>query len=233
MSITINQSQQLFVIPCGEGSITTAGFDYVMNGLKQIAAKINGKPVPGKPGATVAIDVNSTNRGTIEQYQLYQEAVSLFSKFNVKTTWFNSQTPKAVCRILEDYRLSGETIRIFLGDNETGRDWMEENDVMGHIGRSTGAFKVPLLVPENEHGGPALLDHCIVKLMDVSTHEVLWQHPQYHLREMKIVDEVELCDDGITNAVQVNGETHARFKSYAKAAQFIAFMSGECMKQPK
>lgn len=231
MSVTINQSQQLFVIPCGEG-FTTAGFDYIMNTLKQIAAKINGKPAPGKLGAVVAIDVDSTSRGTIEQYNLYQEVVVLAGKIGIKSTWYNDSTPKAVRRILEKYLNSNESIRVFLGDRATGRDWMGEYDTIGRIGRSTGVLKVPLLISEGDDGGPALLDGCIVKLMDVETHRVLWQHSQYHQASMKIVDETEFFNEGYTHGVQVGGENHARFRSYAKAAQFVAFLAGESMEQP-
>lgn len=231
-TVTINQTQQVFVIPCGEDGYTTAGFDWVMNCIKQIATRINGKILP-KTQATVDLDVNSTHRGTIEQYEMYQRACKLAGQIGIKETWFKDATPKAVCRILESYRKSGAHIRVFVGDKATGRDWMEECDVMGRIGRSTGIFKIPLLIQKGECGGPGLLDDCIVKLMDVETRKVLWQHPQYHLAAMQIVDDAKHIEDGYTHAVEVNGETHARFKTYGKAAQFVAFISGECMEQPE
>lgn len=233
--ITVNKAQQLFVIPCGAG-FTTAGFDYILSELKKIAAILNGKAVPKSGEKIVAINVDQAQRGTIEQYRQYQEACSLFGKFGIKETWYKESTPKAVRKILEQYRNSNDTIRVFLGNKETGRDWMGGNDVLGRVGRSTGIFKIPLLVEKGGCGGLALLDDCIVKLVDADTRKVLWQHPQYHLPDMKIVkivDDVEFLKEGCTHAVQVEGETTARFRSYAKAAQFVAFMAGECMDQPQ
>ena len=47
-----------------------------------------------------------------------------------------------------------------------------------------------------------------------------------------------LTEMGYTHGVWVKNkdgqfENHANFKSYGKAAQWVAFMAGECMEQPQ
>lgn len=42
-------------------------------------------------------------------------------------------TDVKVARILEQSRLTGQRIRIFYGDVETGRDWLDEYDVNCHV----------------------------------------------------------------------------------------------------
>ena len=57
-------------------------------------------------------------------------------------------------------------VRLFLGDPETGRDWGEENDVTGYVGRSTGPSKVPLLLATRRSmGGGAILVDCVLRML--------------------------------------------------------------------
>ncbi|OIQ71939.1 hypothetical protein GALL_464440 [mine drainage metagenome] len=122
-------------------------------------------------------------------------------------------------------------MRVFYGDRETGRDWLEEFDTIGRIGRSTGSMKVPLLVPVGEHGGPAILDDCVVKLMDAKTGRVLYQHPKYHQPEceIRVLETPIKAGRGkpYTHGVWVGGTNHANFQSHAKAAAWVGFMAGE------
>ena len=68
-----------------------------------------------------------------------------------------------------------------LGAKVLGRDWLEENNTCGYIGRSTGSIKIPLLINNKRSiGGPGLLDHCIVRIRTTRGGRVLWQHPNYH-----------------------------------------------------
>ncbi|MFH1740063.1 MAG: hypothetical protein ABIH23_13720, partial [bacterium] len=60
-------------------------------------------------------------------------------------TCYSVLAPVGVVEILEKYRDRSTRIRVFYGDTITGRDWMEENDTMGIVGRSSGQIKVPLL----------------------------------------------------------------------------------------
>lgn len=98
-------------------------------------------------------------------------------------TSYASTTPDEVVRILEQSRLHGTRIRIHYGDVETGRDWMDENDVRGTVGRSTGPIKIPLMIATSRSsGGGGILDHCIVRIRpSTGAGPDLYRHPGYHL----------------------------------------------------
>jgi hypothetical protein len=143
------------------------------------------------------------------------------------STHYASDTPQTVRDILESARESGRRLRIFYGDAATGRDWMEESDVIGTIGRSTGAVRVPLMIAgARSLGGPQLLDHCIVRILDVATKRELYRHPRYNLPTLEI-DEPATPD--YKASVNANGTLHAQFRSAKSAAHYVAFLRGERM----
>lgn len=140
-------------------------------------------------------------------------------------TAYHAITPEAVVKILEEIRLSGRTrrIRIFYGDAKTGRDWAEEFDTIGYLGRSTGEIKIPLLINNvRSSGGPGLLDHCIVKIQEGK--RVLYQHEKYNSGEWEIK---ELLDVGLMVCVYHDQKNVANFKSHKQAERYVAFMKGE------
>lgn len=239
MSITINQEQQLFVISSGSG-FSCLGFDVVFKRLKQIVAYLG-----------LSLPVNESDKGSLGQYALYERAVAEASrKGGVKETWFALDTPIEVRRVLEHYRKSGQTLRIFYGDLKTGFDWMEENDVLGKVGRSCGTFKVPLLIEKGVNGGAPILDSSIIRMMDAETGKELYRHPKCSLPEMEIratkgilahqhqkKPPKLLTEMGYTHGVWVRNnkgefENQANFKSYGKACQYVAFMTGDSMCKP-
>lgn len=244
MEVTINQEQRLFVIPSGDG-YSCMGFDVVFKKLKQIIEYLD---LRSKDGVSVEAKVDEI--GTMAQYAMYQKAVAEASKANIKETWFDPATPFEVRRILERYRKSGELLRVFYGDTETGRDWMEENEVRGYVGRSNGIFKVPLMIEPGESGGPAMLDHCIVRMQDGKTGRELYRHPAYKVPEMEIrptegitvswhegEKPKPLTELGYTHGVWVKDEkgeffNQANFRSYGKACRYVAFITGESVCQP-
>lgn len=244
MEVTINQEQRLFVIPEGDG-YSCLGFDNVFKQLKQIIEYLDLKDGWGR-----SLLADEKEKGTMAQYALYRKAVSWAMKANIKETWFDPETPFEVRRILERYRKGHNLIRIFYGDTETGLDWMEENEMKGFVGRSTGIFKVPLMVEQGESGGMAMLDHCIVRIQDGMTGRELYRHPSYNLPEMEIrsTDGITvswheskppklLSEMGYTHGVWVKGKSgefsnHANFKSYGKACRFVAFITGESVCNP-
>lgn len=143
---------------------------------------------------------------------------------NVEGTFFHAETPFEVVVPLRAAWHGRQKLRLFLGDAETGLDWNEENDVIGYLGRSMGPIKVPLLLKSRRSdGGPALLDHCIVKLADAGGH-VFWQHPNYHSRAFSI----EPADlHGYAATVKRDSEIIARFKKPGQAEKWVEFMRGE------
>lgn len=211
-NMTINAEQRLFVLKSG-GGFTCLGFDVVFKRLKQYAQLLR-RPQP-----------NVAEIGTPAQYQQYLEAENAYIATRPTNTFFDPDTAPEVQRILEAYRLSGRTLRVFLGDAQTGRDWLDEHDVTGTIGRSMGPIKIPLLVPKGKDGGCGLLTACIVRLVDATSMREVYRHPGYHLPTFDIVP----CTDakGFVEAVLVKGEIHARFRKEGQAVKWVEFMQGK------
>jgi hypothetical protein len=147
--------------------------------------------------------------------------------------FYHADTPDAVVRALEQARSNHQRIRIHYGDTKTGRDWLEEHDVEGTIGNSTGPLKVPLLIHSRRSmGGPAILDNCIVRIK-LTSGTVLYQHSKYHtgtfsIRESGPHEEVhgeKLLALGYTHGVDHDGTNHANFKSLAAAQRYVRRMT--------
>ena len=112
-----------------------------------------------------------------------------------------------------------------LGDKVLGRDWLEERDTHGCISRSTGSIRVPLLIYNKRSlGGPALLDHCIVRIRASSGGRVLWQHPNYHHGKITIHRKlIPLRWKGGVLLVEVrrDGAEQRSFKDMASALRYV------------
>lgn len=100
---------------------------------------------------------------------------------------------------------------------------MDEHDVVGKIGRSGGALKVPLLEDGQSHGG-AILTACVLTLINWKSGRTLYRHPAYREPDLELQpSEVP----GHPWAVLHRHEVIARFKDIGKAGAYIAFMRGE------
>ena len=99
----------------------------------------------------------------------------------VNGTSYKKETPQAIINILEDSRQDQIRLLFDFGDIKTGKSWGEDCDIRGVVGRSCGGtYNIPLLIKTTRsHGGGALLDHCIIKITDIKTKEVLYQHSKY------------------------------------------------------
>jgi hypothetical protein len=157
----------------------------------------------------------------------------------VNSTSYDVRTPDAVIAVLETARQNHVRLHISLGYTEhdavdwenslgekkaVGQDWLEEFLSYGYVGRSTGNSKIPLLVHNNRSmGGPALLDHCIVRIRTSSGGHVLWQHPKYH--HGKITIQRKFIPDGdLTFDLLRDGELHAAFKNMESARRYVRKM---------
>ncbi len=214
--ITVNAAQSLFVIPCGDGH-TCFGFENARKHAEQIATALNRSDL--MPTAEVY--------GTLDGYELYQQAVRSFASSVLSAkTYFDPGTDPLVQRALERYRKSGKRVRVFFGDPETGRDWCEEWDVVGQIGRSGGTMKVPLLLPLGENFGPAIMTSKVLRVMDVATNKDVYRHVKYQVPGLEIEP---LADPELPNhkwAGYRDGELIARFRSNYEAVEWKEFVTG-------
>ena len=147
-----------------------------------------------------------------------------------KGFWFSVNTPLQVRNAIVHAHSNLLRVRIHLGNKETGKLWLEEHDIIGRIGRSTGSQEIPLLIPRaNSHGGGALLDHCILGIQCVEGRAWLYKAPNMVLPELYIIKATANAE-GLPFAVYREKEVQARFKTEQKAKNYIAFMRGERMK---
>lgn len=150
----------------------------------------------------------------------------------VNGTTYNHSTHAKVIEVLERARMSNLRIRVFYGNALTGEDWMEENDTIGRIGRSTGKYQIPLLIKSaSSSGGGALMDSSIVKItIDKRT---VYQHPNYHQKILK-VEPTDIHYQGVHYQGAVlsfyegqKPEVTARFKKLESAHRWKNFMEGK------
>ena len=144
----------------------------------------------------------------------------------INGTTYHEETPDAVIHVLENARQSRTRLHISLGDQETGKDWLEEFETHGYVGRSMGPVKVPLMIANcRSLGGGSILDHCIVRIRESAGGRVLYQHPQYHHGQVEIRQKTEPLGlaDGRVLRVDVlrDGELHASFESIEKARRWV------------
>ena len=158
----------------------------------------------------------------------------------VNGTSYRKETPIEVVQILESSRQTGRQLRIHYGDVETGRDWMDEHAVTGHIGRSTGEVKIPLMIANKRStGGGGILDACIVRIRATGNTE-LYRHPKYHQPIVTLVHDPE---GAVTQtekmhgrepiwypyAIVENGKVYARFMTAKQRSNWFKKMG---MKEP-
>lgn len=155
-------------------------------------------------------------------------------------THWDVRTPDEVIAVLETARQNRTRLHISYGytendavgwakslgeDVEVGLDWLEEFSSYGYIGRSTGTKKIPLLIHNaKSFGGPALLDHCIVRIRTSRGGKVLWQHPNYHHGTVTIQRKpipIEYPGGTLTVEVQRDGKEQAAFKDIPSARRYV------------
>ena len=133
----------------------------------------------------------------------------------------NEKTTSRVATLLNNLSMSQQRIRLVYGDTNTGKDWLEEYEVIGTIGRSTGIKQIPLLIKNSRStGGGAILDDCILKIVDVKTKRVLYQAENYITPNFEIGFMAITCQ----YSVSIGGKVQANFKTEKQAQKYIDFM---------
>lgn len=141
----------------------------------------------------------------------------------VSGTCYHADTCPPVVRVLEQSFRSGQRVRLFYGDTLTGRSWLDEWGVIGTVKRSMGPIKVPILLPTvRSRGGPAILDHCIVRIQ--AGRMVRYTHPDFHIGTTSI-------RRGDTEEwpweLWIDDRIHARFKTRERADRLVDFLIGQ------
>jgi hypothetical protein len=147
----------------------------------------------------------------------------------VNGTSYDPRTPSNVIRVLEKARLIRTRLHISLGETDgpnAGRDWLEEFESHGYVGRSMGPVKVPLLLANRRSmGGGAILDHQIVRIRLSASGHVVYQHSAYHFGHMTVRPKTEAVPlpDGRVLTVDIirDGELHASFENTEKARRWV------------
>jgi len=146
---------------------------------------------------------------------------------------FGEKTVNAVKDILVLAHEKKLRVRFWYGDIETGKSWNDEYGVVGTIGRSCGMKKIPLLIQrKNSTGGGGILDECIIKIVNVATKEVLYQHPKFN--QPLFEAEIGSDEDGYEAKVMCNAfdcPIYANCKTMKQAVRLAAFMNGERMRK--
>lgn len=210
----LNHDQKLYVIPCDHG-FSCLGFDNARDHARQIADRLRRGELAFADG----------EYGTLDGYARYQRAVQARATSSLsRQTYFDPGTPTEAARVLEACRKSGDRVRLILGDTATGESWFDEHDVVGTIGRSVGALKVPLLIVDGECGGSAILTAHLLALVQWSNGRWLYRHAAYQAPELSLMP---TGDAARPWAVWRSAAEIARFRDLGKAGAYVAFMRGE------
>ena len=142
---------------------------------------------------------------------------------------FDNNTCSKVKTVLTECYNNQCRVRIWYGDTKTGLSWMDEYDVIGTIGRSTGKQKIPLLVKNSRsNGGGGILCHCIIRIDVIGSRRTIYRHPLFNVPMLTVVTN---NDNDTKNKypfiVLKDNELQARFKSRKSAYNYVYFMTGE------
>ena len=141
---------------------------------------------------------------------------------------FNEKTCDKVKNVLTECYNNQCRIRIWYGDIDTGVSWLDEYDVVGTIGRSTGQQKIPLLIKNSRSsGGGGILCHCIVRIDNISSRRTIYKHPSFTVPLLTVAAN---NDNDTKNKypfiVLKYGTIQASFKNQKSAYNYVDFMLG-------
>ena len=143
--------------------------------------------------------------------------------------YFNDETSDKIKECIEYCYNSNSRVRLWYGDINTGVSWLEEYDITGTIGRSTGQQKIPLLIKNSRSsGGGGILCHCIVRIDVINSRRTIYKHPLFSVPTLGVYPNLD--EDTKTKypfIVLKYGTIQARFKNKKAAYNYVYFMTGE------
>lgn len=160
-------------------------------------------------------EVANVKHFTYDKYKVYND------------TWYCFNTPDRVIQILDGAMKNHERIRVFYGDTETGRDWMEIYDTIGYVSRSCGNVKIPLLIKNSRSiGGTGILDGSIVKITIDKV--IVYQQSNYRLPNMEIREASDsLKAIGYNYSTFADGKNDFNCETMKQAENHIDFLKGK------
>ena len=212
--ISVNTEQKLYVIATAAGC-SCFGFDNARDHANQIAERL------GRADLALA----DNDYAALSGYQKYEAAALAWSRSTQsQQTYFDPGTERKAATVLESCRRTGNKVRLILGNTVTGEPWLNEHDVVGTIGRSSGHLKIPLLMENGESYGGAILTTCLLTLIDWRSGRTLYRHAAYREPDLSLkpTDSPDL-----PWAVLHLNKVIAQFKDVGKACAYLAFMRGE------
>lgn len=223
--VTTNDEQQLFVIPCG-GGITCYGYKNCRDEVNHLAGLLGRPDLAHKP----------ENFGKLADYQQYRDLIALYAKSSLaKNIYFGPHVDARVREVLRRAIDENWTVRLHLGEVETGESWNDEFDIIGRVGRTTGMLRSPILVPDGESGGGIVMASCIIRIQRItgalgspSGHHDVYIHPKYRKPVFTSRNATKsLAEEGYTTMVFKGESNVANFRTKAAADQWIGFMRGD------
>jgi len=210
-TVTINNERRLYVLTTPHGT-SAYGFDNCFKEANALAVRLGRSPLPKE------------KIGSEEAYLFRDSCIDEVRTKGIDLgTWFDPDTPRELRETLESLRKSGTSVRLWYGDPDTGKTWLEEHDLVGKVGRSTGILKVPLLVAKGDDGGGAILTANVLRIDSAKLTKSFYKHPKFHVPELTVKQGE--CE-GLAFEVHAEGALQARFADEQGAEAYIAFQEG-------
>jgi hypothetical protein len=195
--------------------------------LRQLAESEEHR-VPGSNLRLIAADAHEDLGDLVSAEQLrsnmplhgytHTNGQNLYVRWPSGTSYYLGTHPDLISA-LEKARSSRHRVLIRPGDPKTGKDWLYDFETRGTISRTVGPISQPLIVATTRSMGGGPVSGHVVKVVDLDTKQTLYQHPQYHTGEIKVVDNA----DGSSHPVEVlrDGEVVAGFSDSVRASRYL------------
>ena len=159
----------------------------------------------------------------------YYSSVMLLKNEGKLEVYPNISNSDKLIDVLEKCIANRTRVRIWYG-GEDGRSWLDEFDMIGRIGYTCGAIKIPILVANSRsYGGGAILTGHIIRIDEVATGKVLFMQDNFYV---PLMDLRKSEYDGYAEGVYVKEKdgswnNWANFKKDGAGLRWIKFMRGE------